>query len=385
MGSITERQRASGTPSFLAQIMIKRGGKVIHRESLTFERRPAAAAWIRQREAELKRPGAAELAAEQSAADRDEDNPLLADVIEYYVSTSRKALGKTKSQVLSAIQRMSIAKHRCRAVGSPQIIEWLEELAAGGRHKSTVGSYLSHLAAIARIAKPAWNVPLDYQAVVDARIVASRLGLIGKSKKRTRRPTLAELAAILTHLNARPRGNYRGAVPVSIIVLFAIFSTRRLDEICRIRWEDFEPQNSRVLVRDMKNPGEKEGNDVWVTLPPEAVEIIQMMPRGHERIFPHNGDSVSAAFTRACPMVGVVDLRFHDMRHEGVSRLFEMGWKIPDAALVSGHRSWSSLQRYSHIRQSGDKYANWPWRSYITKRPAQILTLDRRCKERKAA
>jgi hypothetical protein len=30
---------------------------------------------------------------------------------------------------------------------------------------------------------------------------------------------------------------------------------------------------------------------------------------------------------------------------------------------VSGHRSWQSLKRYSHLRQSGDKYQNWKWRT----------------------
>jgi integrase len=54
-------------------------------------------------------------------------------------------------------------------------------------------------------------------------------------------------------------------------------------------------------------------------------------------------------------------LHFHDLRHEGISRLFEMGRSIPQVAAVSGHRSWQSLQRYSHIRQTGDKYAGWKW------------------------
>ncbi|MGA6995231.1 MAG: hypothetical protein WBZ22_03140 [Pseudolabrys sp.] len=52
------------------------------------------------------------------------------------------------------------------------------------------------------------------------------------------------------------------------------------------------------------------------------------------------------------------DLRFHDLRHEGISRLFEIGRTIPQAAAVSGHRSWTSLKRYTRIRQTGDKYKN---------------------------
>lgn len=62
-----------------------------------------------------------------------------------------------------------------------------------------------------------------------------------------------------------------------------------------------------------------------------------------------------------CRFLEIEDLHFHDLRHEGISRLFEIGYTIPRAASVSGHRSWSSLQRYSHIRQTGDKYKGWKW------------------------
>ena len=145
------------------------------------------------------------------------------------------------------------------------------------------------------------------------------------------------------------------------IVAFAIFSTRRLDEITRIRWADLDESGSRILVRDMKNPGEKAGNDVWCDLPSEALRIIRSTPRGAGAIFPYSTEAIGAAFTRACKMLAIADLHFHDLRHDGVSRLFELGLNIPQVAAVSGHRSWSSLKRYTHLRQTGDKYAGWPW------------------------
>ena len=143
------------------------------------------------------------------------------------------------------------------------------------------------------------------------------------------------------------------SIPMQKIIAFAIFSTRRQEEITRIRWNDYE--GNRVLVRDMKHPGDKAGNHTWCELPPEASAIIESMPRIEARIFPYTTDAISAAFTRACHVLGIDDLHFHDLRHEGVSRLFETGRTIPQAATVSGHRSWSSLQRYAHLRQTGDK------------------------------
>lgn len=97
---------------------------------------------------------------------------------------------------------------------------------------------------------------------------------------------------------------------------FALFSTRRQEEITRIKWADLDEAGNRVLVRDMKNPGQKLGNDVWCHLPPEAMAIIQTMPKAVEEIFPYNAESISASWTRACKFLGIEDLHFHDLRHE---------------------------------------------------------------------
>ena len=108
------------------------------------------------------------------------------------------------------------------------------------------------------------------------------------------------------------------------LIAFALFSTRRQEEITRIRWDDLDETRQAVLVRDMKNPGQKIGNNVWCHLPDEAWAILQSMPKVEKEIFPYNSRSVSASFTRACLFLEVEDLHFHDLRHEGVSRLFEM-------------------------------------------------------------
>lgn len=156
------------------------------------------------------------------------------------------------------------------------------------------------------------------------------------------------------------------SIPMQKVMGFAIFSTRRLEEITRILWKDLDVEGSRVLVRDMKNPGEKIGNDVWCELPAEAMQIVLSMPKRRAEIFPYCGDTIGTNFTRACQLLDIIDLHFHDLRHDGVSRLFEIGRNIPQVAAVSGHRSWSSLKRYTHLRQTGDKYAGWKWFSVLT-------------------
>jgi integrase len=86
----------------------------------------------------------------------------------------------------------------------------------------------------------------------------------------------------------------------------------------------------------MKHPGKKIGNDAWADLPEQAIQIVDTMPKSKRQIFPYSTDAISANFTRACKLLDIDDLHFHDLRHEGISRLFEMGWNIPHVAAVSG-------------------------------------------------
>jgi hypothetical protein len=72
--------------------------------------------------------------------------------------------------------------------------------------------------------------------------------------------------------------------------------------------------------------------------------------RGQGRIFPHHHESISTAFTRACVELKIDDLHFHDLRHEGTSRLFEAGLSIEKVALVTGHKDWRMLQRYTNLK-----------------------------------
>jgi integrase len=274
-------------------------------------------------------------------------------------------MGDTKAQVLRTLKAHPIADKACATIKSQELIELAEELAQT-RLPQTVGNYMSHLQSVFAVARPALGFDLDPQAVADALQVTKRLGLTNKSNVRNRRPSLTELDKLMTHFGL-VEARRVGTTPMQKIILFAIFSTRRQDEITRIEWKGLEP--GRVLVRDMKHPGDKRGNDTWCDLVPEAERVIKSMPKEAAEIFPVTTDAVSAAFTRACYTTGINTedmpdderLHFHDLRHDGVSRLFEMGWNIPHVAAVSGHRSWSSLKRYTHLRQTGDKYANWKW------------------------
>lgn len=347
MGTILSRKRKDGTMGHTAVIRIKRDGKLVFSETETFERKQAAEAWLKKRETELAVPG---------ALTKPKD-PQLKDVITQYNEDAQRPHGKTKDQVLRTISNSDLGSLRCSEVTSQEIVKYIQTIDA---QPSTRGNYISHLASIMAVARPAWGYPLDKQALEDARIVLDKLGLTGRSRQRTRRPTLAELDQLMRHYELM-EAKYPNSLPMRRLIAFAIFSTRRQEEITRMAWNDLDKANLEVIVRDMKNPGEKIGNDVTTTLTPQALQLIELQPKTDGPIWPYNSESVSTSFTRACAVLGIEDLHFHDLRHDGISRLFELGWNIPRVACVSGHRTWNSLKRYTHLRQTGDKYANWTW------------------------
>jgi integrase len=219
-----------------------------------------------------------------------------------------------------------------------------------GRREEGAGPYtlnleVSKLGTAMRYAGVALRVQLP-DVVGAARPLLNHLGLIGGGGKRERRPTQDELERIVEHL-ARTRGTL-----FADIVRFAVATTLRRGELCRIEWRDVDEAKRLVLVRDRKHPRRKVGNDEWVPLLGEAWEILQRQPRvhGEPRIFPIGDSTVSKYFTEACRTLSIPDLHLHDLRHDGTSRLFEQGFAIQEVALVTGHKDWRHLRRYTNLR-----------------------------------
>jgi hypothetical protein len=60
----------------------------------------------------------------------------------------------------------------------------------------------------------------------------------------------------------------------------------------------------------------------------ESFNIAIKQPDDKDLIFPYNPRSVSAGFQHVRNDLGIEDLRYHDLRREGASRLFEQGYSI---------------------------------------------------------
>lgn len=202
---------------------------------------------------------------------------------------------------------------------------------------------ISKLGTAMRYAGMAMAVPLP-DVVAAARPLLKHLGLIGGGGKRERRPTEDEVSAIIKHMEAG-----RGRM-FADIVRFAILTAMRQGEITRLEWAELDAIKKLVLVKDRKDPRQKIGNDQWIPLLGDAWELVQRQPRSDTRIFPIGASTVSKYFTECCRDLSIPDLHFHDLRHEGTSQLFEQGYRLEQVALVTGHKDWRNLKRYTNLK-----------------------------------
>jgi len=319
---------------FQSQVRIKHDGAIVYEKSATFDTEKQALAWGYGIE-------------DQFAKGLILDKPsskTVAEVIEAH-KTALEDAGKEPRGFDNSFNHLTnspLGKMRIVKVQSGDIVEWAKDYAKT-RSPATVLHGLMTLRSCYSTARSEMKIKVDVQEVADATNHLIRLGLAAKSVERDRRVTDAEVDTICK-FHERMEGT---TIPLRMCMNLAIALPRRRGELFMgMRWADYDGETVKLL--DTKDPT-KVRNEV-VPIPPKARQIIDKMPRSGEYIMPVNPGSISTAIYRICQMVGIDDLHLHDLRHEGVSRLFEAGLDIPRVAMISGHQSWATLRRYTHLK-----------------------------------
>jgi integrase len=259
-----------------------------------------------------------------------------------------RPFGRSKRYSLQTL-RDKLGKVSLKGLTSQRVIEYAKQRHSEGAGAVTVQAELSYLGGMLRIARAVWRYDLHQDIIPDAQEALKLLGLVGKSKPRDRRPTTKELERLSDYFG---QVYDRWSVPMDDMMWFLIGSAMRISEACSVQWDDLNEADRTVLIRNRKHPTEKLGNDQVVPLLGDTWNIVQRQPRSAPRVFPYNSRTVGTYWRRACKALEISDLRLHDLRHEGVSRLFEQGYQIQEVAMVSGHRDWQQLKRYTQLRPS---------------------------------
>ena len=126
------------------------------------------------------------------------------------------------------------------------------------------------------------------------------------------------------------------------IIVFAIEAGMRRGEILGLRWEHVDLDRRIAFLLLTKNGSSRE-----VPLSTKAIKVLVAQRQRNDTLspFPVTPNGFRSAWDRLKSRAGLSDLRFHDLRHEAISRFFELGLNIPEVAVISGHKDPRMLFR----------------------------------------
>ena len=139
---------------------------------------------------------------------------------------------------------------------------------------------------------------------------------------------------------------------VKEIVLFALNTGMRQDEILSLKWQDVDLARRTLTVVKSKN-GEQR------TLPLNKAAISVLKKKGNVRhisglVFPSqagtkiNPGNLRRGFNAARGKAGIDHVRFHDLRHTFATRLVQRGVDLYVVKELLGHKSIKMTMRYAH-------------------------------------
>ena len=196
----------------------------------------------------------------------------------------------------------------------------------------TIKSELMLIKRIVKIATDKWNYGIPFNAFYG-------IELPSPHKPRNRRATQEELSILIAHAN-KQRNTY-----ISTIIQFAVETGMRRSEILKLKWIDVNLKTRIASLYDTKN-----GDERHIPLTKTAVQLLSNLTQLSDFVFPISANCLRLAWERCRKKSNIKGLRFHDLRHEAVSRYFEMGLSVPEVALISGHKDVRQLFRYTHLK-----------------------------------
>jgi integrase len=326
--------------------VIMRGSKVMYRvfvnnkltrkrESKYFSTRALCIAWANKRLTEI----------EHEHIHGAPSKVTVMDAITAYEQTFGESMGRTKKADIARLRGYAIAQLPAEHITAKDIITHVVE-----RNKTvmpqTAQNDLIWLRTIIKNMSVTMGFEPRLDAFAQATAVLRQQKMIKKANKRDRILSFAEIIALARYFKRRRTSS----IPMYDIFLFALFSARRQEEITRLEWTDNNELRQTGMVRDVKHPTSKEGNHKRFKYDACAWRIVQRQPRASKYIFPYNHRTISSLFTRACKILGIADLRFHDLRHSAATRLARRGYGIDQIRHFTLHQSYEQLRTYVNTK-----------------------------------
>lgn len=320
------------------QATIRRRG--YPKESKTFELRADAEAWARALESEMDRG----VFISRSLAERTTLDELLVRYLKEITPEKRGAYSEEKH--IKSIRLYPIVQFSVAAIDGQILAKFRDQMLADGFAPATVVRRIQILSHVFTVAAREWGYHVPHGNPV--RLV--KRPRVKNGRDRRLRPGEEQ------ELLSRAR-RYGGTIEAVIIV--ALETAMRRENIAELRWEQID-----LKGRVAHLPMTKNGDAQDIPLSTRAIQALQSVPRRLDGwVFGMTKYSITQAFARICgtasakkqsksreALAPLKDLRFHDLRHEATSRLFERGFNPMQVAAITGHRNLQTLKRYTHLR-----------------------------------
>jgi integrase len=126
---------------------------------------------------------------------------------------------------------------------------------------------------------------------------------------------------------------------------FAVMTTLRRSEVCSLRWEDLDLEKCIIVLRKPGHFKSKTHTREVPLLPPSIQILTKLGIQKVGPLFSITPSGISQAIRRAADRAGLYDVRLHDLRREGISRLLELlEASFEDVCLFSGHSDMQVLK-----------------------------------------
>ncbi len=313
------------------QCKIRRQGYPV--KTRTFSLKAEAEAWARQIESQMDRGEWQD----RRAAERTTVGEAVKTWQTSILSKLAKSTQASDNVRCGIIQKDEIAKVALAKVSPLTIMDFIDRCDEAERSPATAFQYVMIISRTINTARELWGMPYLINPV--SALPRERKSFLRQKGREARRLMGDEEAKLLEHSSKQ----------MHRIIRFALQTAMRRSEISDLRWADVHEVERFALARDTKN-----GDNRRVPLSSKALSILAEIARPEKSenqkfVFQMSASAITQAMSDTCSRAEIDDLRFHDLRHEAISRLAATG-RFPTSRLgaISGHKDIKMLAHYDH-------------------------------------
>jgi integrase len=223
----------------------------------------------------------------------------------------------------------AVSQRRLEQIRTYHLAAWRDERSNMGFQPNTIRLHLAVLSHLYTVAQHEWG----YEGLKNPVRHLHKLKLPGARDIRINDDAIT---ALIQHTQSPY---------LPSLIQLALLTAMRRSELIKLQWEDIDWSKQLIHLKDTKN-----GESRQIPIFDKVKVILESIEGDKGPLFPIKEHAVTVAFRRTVKRSELVNISFHTLRHEAITRFFEVGLTIPEVASISGHKSWAMLRRYTHLR-----------------------------------